>query len=112
MSLKRFRVQFSVAAINDLRTIARHLEHTTGNIAGAVRRTKEIRAFALSIGALPHQGMRRDELRKGLRTASIGRAIIAFEVDDSAELVRVLGLFYGGQDHDSILLGRITPDAD
>lgn len=112
MSLPVFDVRFSRAAINDLRVIAQHLERATGDIAGAVRRTREIRTFAMSIGALPYQGMRRDDVRPGLRTAATGRAVVAFEVQEKARSVRVLGIFYGGQDYETVLAARLAPGAD
>ncbi len=44
----------------------------------------------------------RDDVRPGLRIANYKkRAVIAFDVD--AEQVSILGIFYGGQDYESIL---------
>lgn len=47
--------------------------------------------------------MRRDDIRPGLRITNYKkRAVIAFEVD--AEVVSVIGVYYGGQDYESVLL--------
>jgi plasmid stabilization system protein ParE len=44
----------------------------------------------------------RDDVRPGLRiTNHKKRAVIAFDVD--AEQVSIIGVFYGGQDHETIL---------
>ena len=44
----------------------------------------------------------RDDVRPGLRITNYKkRAVIAFDVD--AEQVSILGIFYGGQDYESIL---------
>lgn len=110
MSLQRFKVRFSAAAISDLREIARHLEGATGDIAGAVRRIQEMRTFACSAGSLSQHGKKRDDIRQGLRTAAVGRAVIAFELVNDLELVRIFGFFHPGQDYASILLERMVPD--
>jgi toxin ParE1/3/4 len=50
----------------------------------------------------PHQGSPRDDLRPGLRTIAFQRrVVIAYSVLE--EVVAVLGIFYGGQDIDTIL---------
>ena len=44
----------------------------------------------------------RDDIRPGLRITNYrGRVAIAFDV--SGEQVSILGIFYGGQDYESIL---------
>ena len=48
------------------------------------------------------RGMRRDDIRPGLRITNYKkRAVIAFAVD--AEVVSVIGVYYGGQDYESVL---------
>ncbi len=50
----------------------------------------------------PHRGTVRDDVRPGLRITNYkGSAVIAFDVVD--ELVSVIGVFYGGQDYETIL---------
>ena len=50
----------------------------------------------------PHRCTRRDDIRPGLRSTNYtGRTVIAFGV--TAELVSILGVFYGGQDYESFL---------
>jgi plasmid stabilization system protein ParE len=109
MNLQRFKVRFSSAAVEDLRAIARQLEGATGDISGAVRRTQEMVAFASSASSLSQHSRQRDDIRKGLRTAAVGRAVVAFEVVKDLQLVRVFGFFHPGQDYASILLDRAGP---
>jgi toxin ParE1/3/4 len=46
--------------------------------------------------------MRRDDIRPGLRITNYKkRAVIAFAVD--AEVVSIIGVYYGGQDYESVL---------
>jgi plasmid stabilization system protein ParE len=47
----------------------------------------------------PHQGTLRPDLGAGLRNVTKDPAVIYFDVDDEAQLVRVLSVFFGGQDH-------------
>jgi plasmid stabilization system protein ParE len=46
----------------------------------------------------------RDDIRPGLRlTHHKGRTVIAYAVDADALTVSVIGVFYGGQDHEGAL---------
>lgn len=48
---------------------------------------------------------RRDDIRAGLRVTNYKkRTVIAFDVSD--ETVSILGIFYGGQDYESLLNDR------
>ncbi len=58
---------------------------------------EELRTFS-------HRGNRRDDIREGLRVTNYRkRVVIAFDVD--AEQVSVIGIFYGGQDYETVLQG-------
>ena len=46
----------------------------------------------------------------GLRHLAIGRAIYWFDVDDGRETVRVLAVFFGGQDHVRHMLARLLEE--
>jgi len=109
MNLQHFKVRFSPAAIEDLRAIARQLEGATGDISGAVRRTEEMLTFACSASSLSQHSLQRDDIRKGLRTAPVGRTVVAFELIKDLQIVRIFGFFHAGQDFASILLDRAGP---
>ena len=48
------------------------------------------------------RGTQRDDIRPGLRVTNYkGRAVIALTVD--ADRVSILGVFYGGQDYETVL---------
>jgi plasmid stabilization system protein ParE len=50
----------------------------------------------------PQRGTMRHDVRPGLRITNFKkRAVIAFSVD--TEQVSIIGIFYGGQDYESIL---------
>lgn len=68
----------------------------------AARYTEAIVRLCESLCTFPHRGTKRDDVRPGLRITNYKkRAVIAFAVD--AEHVSILGVFYGGQDFETLL---------
>jgi plasmid stabilization system protein ParE len=52
----------------------------------------------------PHRRAQRDDVRPGLRVTNYkGSVVIAFAVDDAASTVTITGVYYGGQDYESVL---------
>ena len=74
----------------------------------AAARVRAIRQAMRSLGPVPHQGTLRPDLGPGLRNVTKDRAILYFEVDDGAERVRILAVFFGGQDHRGAMLRRLA----
>ena len=73
----------------------------------ASRRLLAVEAAMASLGTAPHQGTLRPELGAALRNVTKERAVFYFEVDDDARCVRVLAVFYGGEDHQRKMLFRL-----
>ena len=70
----------------------------------AARYVEAIIGYCESLCNFPLRGNRRDDLRPGLRITNYKkRTVIAFKVDVVAEQVFIIGVFYGGQDHETIL---------
>jgi toxin ParE1/3/4 len=68
----------------------------------AARYIEAIVSYCESLCTFPHRGTMRDDVRPGLRITNYKkRAVIAFDVD--AEQVSIIGVFYGGQDCETIL---------
>jgi len=68
----------------------------------AARYTEAIVTYCESLEYFPHRCTSRDDVRPGLRITNYKkRAVIAFDVDD--EQVSIIGVFYGGQDYETIL---------
>ncbi len=64
-----------------------------------------------ALTAAPHQGTLREDLLPGLRQVTKGRAVFYFDVADDAVILRVLAVFYGGQDHQRhVLLRLLAPE--
>lgn len=68
----------------------------------AARYTEAIVSYCESLRTFPQRGIMRDDVRPGLRiTHYRKRTVIAFDVD--AGLVSSIGVFYGGQDYETML---------
>tara|TARA_R100000322_G_scaffold97169_1_gene61174 strand:- start:10492 stop:10836 length:345 start_codon:yes stop_codon:yes gene_type:complete len=73
----------------------------------AATRIREIETAMEGLGAVPFQGTLRPELGPGLRSVTKGRAVFYFDADEKTETVRLLAVFYGGQDHRARMLVRL-----
>lgn len=79
--------------------------------AAAAARIDGIEDGLEALAALPHQRTRREDWLPGLRNVTVDRAVFYFTVDDEARLVRVLAVFFGGQDHQRAMLRRLLGGA-
>lgn len=108
-------VEFADEAERDLGLIVDHLlesyqefgEGFQEAFARAEARVRMVRRAADRLGAAPHRGERHDALLPGLRHVTMDRAVYWFEVDEPVEQVRVLAVFWGGQDHRRRMLARL-----
>ena len=82
-------------------------EDVEGAFLRAETRLIEIEAALERLRDLPHQGTLRPHLGTGIRNVTKNRAIVYFDVDDTVQIVRVLAVFYSGQDHDARILLRL-----
>ena len=113
-----FRLEFSAEAERDFGLIFDHLlssyidfgEGLESALDHAGTRVMEIRVDAERILSAPHRGERHDDILPGLRHLAIGRAIYWFDVDDARGKVRVLAVFFGGQDHVRHMMARLLAD--
>lgn len=99
-----YHVIFSPEALEQLAELFRYIaEAASPDIAA--RYTEAIVSYCDSLSAFPLRGTKRDDVRAGLRITNYKkRAVIAFDVD--SEVVSILGIFYGGQDYETILQGE------
>ena len=68
---------------------------------------ESIRQDTKKLARLPHRGTTHDHVLPGLRHVTFGQVIVWFQVDDDAQTVRVLAVFFGGQDHTRKMLTRL-----
>lgn len=96
-----YRVVFSPEAQEQLAELYRYI---------AARYTEAIVSYCESLRTFPHRGTMRDDIRPGLRiTHYKKRSVIAFDVD--VETVSIIGVFYGGQDYETILQDETDDDS-
>ena len=96
-----YRVVFSPEAEEQLAKLYRYIA-AAASPGIAARYTEAIVSYCESLRTFPHRGIKRDDVRPGLRiTHYRKRPVIAFDVD--ADRVSVIGVFYGGQDYETLL---------
>jgi len=99
--MNNYCVVFSPEAEEHL-AVLYHYIAATASADVAARYTGAIVSYCESLRTFPHRGNVRDDVRPGLRITNYKkRAVIAFDVD--AEQVSIIGVFYGGQNYETIL---------
>lgn len=84
---------------------------TSDAFARAVQRIDLIKSDMDALARTPHQGNLDPGIMPGLRHVTKNRSVFYFHVDDAAEIVRVVAVFFGGQDHRRHMLRRLwIPD--
>ncbi|MBM3557535.1 MAG: type II toxin-antitoxin system RelE/ParE family toxin [Alphaproteobacteria bacterium] len=110
-----FAVEYSAESERDFELIFDHLfesyvgfgESPEESWKHAAHRIKRIRKAADRLKTFPIRGTRRDDVLPGVRYLAIDRAVYWFDVDEPARKVRVLAIFFGGQDHVRHMLARL-----
>ena len=101
----RYRVVFTPEAQEQLAALYRYIA-AAASPEIAERYTSAIVAHCECLQTFPHRGTRRGDIRPGLCITNYKkRTVIAFDVN--AELVSILGVFYGGQDYETSLLSDL-----
>jgi plasmid stabilization system protein ParE len=99
------RIEFAEDALRDLDLIFDHLAESYRGFGEApdeaseraAARVRGILAAADRLALAPHRGAVHDALAPGIRHLTLDRAVCCFRVDGNR--VRVLAVFFGGQDH-------------
>lgn len=110
-----FRIERSEAAAADLELIFDFLitagldfgEDPETAFAHASSRIIEIERALERIADAPFQGTLRSDLGDGIRNVTKHRAIFYFDVLEEQQLIRILAMFFGGQDHQRRMLIRM-----
>lgn len=110
-----WRTEFAAEAELDFELIFDHFfgtyldfgEKPADAFEKAAQRLEGIRAAAEGIAQAPYRGTLHDDIAPGLRHVTIDRAIFWFDLDEAAETVRILAVFFGGQDHVRRILARL-----
>lgn len=111
----RFRVERGREALRDLKRIHDFLfdsymhfgDSPEEALDRADERLKAIGATMRALAARPRQGTLHPQLMPGLRSVTKDRAVFYFTIDEEKHVVRVLAVFFGGQDHRREMLKRM-----
>lgn len=96
-----YRVVFSPEALEQLAELYRYIAEAASPDVAA-QYTEAIVSYCESLRTFALRGTPRDDVRPGLRITNYKkRAVIAFDVD--TEVVSIIGVFYGGQDYETVL---------
>lgn len=99
--MKRYSVVFAPEAAAQLESLYAYVADAASPVV-ALNYTNAIISYCEGLKTSPHRGTRREDIRPGLRVTNYKkRAVIAFTVD--ADLVSIIGIYYGGQDFESDL---------
>ncbi len=107
-------VEFSADAEYDFELIFDHLvdsyvgfgEDIEEAFEHAVDRLRGIRSTTHKLGLAPQQGTLRDDIAAGIRFVRLDKAVFWFDLDERRQVVRVLAVFFGAQDHIRHMLTR------
>ena len=96
-------VEYSTKAESQLESLYDYVAVEASPLV-AKRYTDAIIEYCEGMRTFPHKGIRRDDIRAGLRVTNYkGSTVIAFAVDDTVMTVAIIGIYYGGQDYESVL---------
>ena len=99
----KYLVIFSPEADDQLAALYNYIADA-GSPDIAKKYTDAIIDYCENLHSFPIRGIMRDDVRPGLRITNYkSRTVIAFNVDTDAGLISILGLFYGGQNYETIL---------
>lgn len=98
-----FTVVFTPRAERQLQDLYSYItDH--GSEGAAQRFVGGIVESCTSLSTFPKRGTKRDDIRPNLRTFGHGRRVtIAFSIDSERTIVAIHGVYYGGQDFESLL---------
>ena len=98
-----YSVVFSPEASDQLEALQLYIA-AESSLPVASRYTEAVVVTCENLRLFPLRGVARDDIRPGLRvTHHRGRTVIAYVVDEVAQTVSVVGVFYGGQSFEGIL---------
>ncbi len=94
------RIEFSPEALGDLIDLYDYIALRDG-ADRAIGYIDRIEDCCRNLSVFPERGIRRDDLRRGLRILGFERrAVIAFVI--TADTVTILRILYGGRDLDTV----------
>ncbi|MEH0020839.1 MAG: type II toxin-antitoxin system RelE/ParE family toxin [Desulfobacter sp.] len=102
--MKKYDVYLMPSAIEDLERLYDYIAEQSGFPERAWSYIEKLKIACQKLETSPLRGQKRDDLMTGLRIYPLDKnAIAAFLIDETQNAVRILDIFYGGQDYDAIM---------
>ena len=110
-----WKIEIAEDVLSDLALIHDHLvesyvgfgESAEDAMSRAHERLMQIRARFNDLARLPFRGTLREEFGPGVRSLTMDRSVLWFEVIEATRTVRILAVFFGSQDHIRHMYGRL-----
>lgn len=103
-----YRVDLDARAIEDLARLRDHIAEARGR-AFADQYIARIFDHFSGFETTPFRGVKRDDIRRGLRVVGWRKTLtIAFTVDEATFTVLIAAVMYRGRDADAVLRERAT----
>lgn len=111
-------VEFAAVAVRDFELIFDHLVQSYQEFGDdietafdrAERRIVEIQSLSETLAKIPFQGTLRPDILPGLRFVRHNKTVFWFIAQEDREIVQVLAVFFGSQDHIRHMLARLLSD--
>ncbi|MCW2481081.1 type II toxin-antitoxin system RelE/ParE family toxin [Candidatus Symbiopectobacterium sp. NZEC135] len=98
-----YRVRFAPEAEEQLTKLYRYISQATSPNT-ALSYTEGVVDYCESLEQFPHRGNQRDDILSGLRITNYrSKTVVAFMVEETKQIVTILGIWHGGQDYESHL---------
>ena len=110
-----WRVEFAANAEQDFELTFDHLlrsyldfgEDSDDAFDRAVERIQTIYTSGFDLAKAPYQGTLRTDILTGLRYVRREKAVFWFVPDEERQVIQILAVFFGGQDHIRHMLTRL-----
>ena len=101
--MKQYAVIFTPRAERQLAHLYGYIADQSGE-ARAENHVGKIVAACHALSTFPERGSKRDDIRPNMRTMGYAKSVtIAFSVNSATDTVTIHGVFYGGQDFETLL---------
>lgn len=104
-TMKPYEVYLLPDAVQDLENLYHYIADKSGLPETAWAYIEKLREKCRKLAIVPICGQQRDDLMTNLRITPLDKkTVAAFLVDEAAQTVLILNIFYGGRDYETLLL--------
>ncbi|NJK63628.1 MAG: type II toxin-antitoxin system RelE/ParE family toxin [Synechococcaceae cyanobacterium SM2_3_1] len=102
--MKSYDVSLTPDAVQDLMDIYLWIAEKSGLPEVALSYIESLRRQCQTLETAPYRGRLREDIRPDLRIVPLAdNAVAAFQIDETAQSVLILNIFYGGRDYETLM---------